>query len=41
MDTKYSDQTGKFLVRSSEGIKYIMVIYKIDSGSIMVELMIN
>ena len=39
VDTIYSDQMGKFSVRSREGNRYIMVICEIYSGEIMVEPM--
>ena len=35
----YSDQTGKFLVRSSRSYQYIMVLINIDSSYISMEPM--
>ncbi|KAI2502231.1 hypothetical protein MHU86_12203 [Fragilaria crotonensis] len=35
----YSDQTGKFIVASSTGNNYILVVYDYDSNSILVEPM--
>jgi hypothetical protein len=37
----YTDQTGRFPVISSKGNTYIMVLYKYDGNSIMVELIKN
>ena len=37
----YSDQTGKFPVRSYRGMQYIMVIIEMDSNAILVEAMRN
>ena len=37
----YTDQTGRFLTRSSRGNQYIMVLVEIDSDSILVEPMKN
>ena len=38
-ETKFSDQTGQFPTRSKRGNKYIMIMVKIDSSAILVELM--
>jgi hypothetical protein len=38
-ETMFSDQTGQFPTRSQSGNKYIMVLVKIDSNAILVELM--
>jgi hypothetical protein len=37
--TMFSDQTGRFPTRLQSGIKYIMVLVKIDSNAILVEPM--
>ena len=39
--TVYTDQTGKFRVRSRSGYNYIMVMVEIDSNAILVEPMKN
>ena len=31
----YSDQTGRFLVQSSRGYKYILIFYNLDSNAIL------
>jgi hypothetical protein len=37
----HSDQTGKFIVASSTGNNYVLVVYDYDSNSILVEPMRN
>ena len=37
----YTDQTGRFPVRSFCGMQYIMVLYEVDSNSILVQEMRN
>jgi hypothetical protein len=38
-ETMLLDQTGRFLMRSQSGKKYIMVLVEINSNAILVELM--
>ena len=37
----YTDQTGRFPVRSFRGMQYIMVLYEVDSNAILVQEMRN
>ena len=37
----YTDQTGRFPVRSFRGMQYIMVLYEVDSNAILVQSMRN
>ena len=37
----YTDQTGRFPVRSFRGMQYIMVLYEVDSNVILVQSMQN
>jgi hypothetical protein len=37
----YTDQTGRFLTKSSRGHQYIMVLFEINSNAILVETMKN
>jgi hypothetical protein len=38
-ETTFSDQTGKFPIRSRSGNKYMMIMVEIDSSAILVEPM--
>ena len=37
----HSDQTGRFIVRCSRGINYLIIIYHEDCNAILVEPMLN
>jgi len=38
-ETMFTDQTGKFSTRSSQGHQYIMVLVEVDSSAILVAAM--
>ena len=38
-DSTYTDQTGQFPIRSSQGAKYVMVMCEIDGNQILAEPM--